>query len=66
LRIPDDLAETEIGNLDEADSTGALALDELSLISLVFIVWSPWLWVASRDEWCGIEQEVLGLDVSVI
>jgi hypothetical protein len=55
LGIPNDLAETEVGNLDQTDSTGTLALDELALIGFVFVIGPPGLGVTRWYEWGGIE-----------
>jgi hypothetical protein len=65
LAVPDDLAKAEVGNLDKADATGTLALDELALVGLVFVVGALGLRVSGWDEWRRVEQEVLGLDVTV-
>jgi hypothetical protein len=55
LTVPDDLAKAKVGNLDKADATGTLALDELALVGLVFVIGSLRLGVAGRDERGWIE-----------
>jgi len=65
LTVPDDLGETKIGNLDQTNTTGTNALDEFTLVGLVLVVGTSGLGVSGRDERCRVEEQVLGLDVTV-
>jgi hypothetical protein len=62
--VPDDLREAEIGNLDHTDATGANAPDKLAFVLLVFISRRLRLRVLGWDEWCGVEEQVLRLDIT--
>jgi hypothetical protein len=63
LAVPDDLGQTEVGNLDKTNATGTYALDELALVRLVFVIWSSRLGVPGGDKGSGVEEKILRLDV---
>jgi len=65
LTVPDDLGKTEIGNLDQTNTTGTNTLDEFTLVGLVLVVRTSRLGVSGRDERCGVEEQVLGLNVTM-
>jgi hypothetical protein len=62
--IPDDLGKAEIGNFDYTDAAGADTPDELAFIFLVLVSRRLWLRVLGRNERCGVEEKVLGFDIT--
>ena len=62
--VPDDLGQTEIGNLDKTDSTAASTVNKLTFILLLLVIRSLNR-VLGRDNGDSLEQQVLRLDVSV-
>lgn len=62
--VPDNLRKAKVGNLDHTDATRAHALDELAFVLLVFISRRLGLRILRGDEWCRVEEQVLGFDVA--
>jgi hypothetical protein len=56
LSIPDDLGQTEIGNLDHANATSALAGEKFAFVNLVFIARLTWLGVFAGNKRDWIEE----------
>lgn len=64
LFIPYNFTQTEICNFDLANTSTTNARDEFSFVLLVLVVGSV-DWVFRRDDLYPIEQQILGLDISV-
>jgi hypothetical protein len=62
--IPDNLRKAKVGNLDHTDATRAHTLDELAFVLLVFVSRRLRLRVLGGNEWCGVEEQVLGFDIA--
>jgi hypothetical protein len=56
LTIPDDLGQTEIGNLDHSNATSTLAGNEFTFVNLVFIARLSWLGVFAGNERDWVEE----------
>jgi hypothetical protein len=46
------------------NATSAHSSDELSFVSLVFVIWTSRFWISGWDKWYWVEQEILRLDVT--
>jgi hypothetical protein len=62
--IPDDLGKAEIGNLDYTDAAGTDTPDKLAFVFLVLVSGRLWLRVLGRNERRGVEEKVLGFDIT--
>jgi len=62
--VPDNLGKTKVGNLDHANATRANTPDKLAFVLLVFISRRLRCRVLGRDEWRGVEEQILRLDIT--
>ena len=65
LLVPDDLGETEIGNLDASDASTTDARNKLAFVLLLLIV-LPLDGVLRRDDGYPVKQQVLWFDVTAL
>jgi hypothetical protein len=65
LRVPNDLGQSKVGNLDLSDTTSTNAGYEFTFIGLVLLVGPFWLWIPSWNKWYWIKEKILRLDIPV-
>ena len=65
LLVPNDLGETEIGNLDASDASTTDARNKLAFVLLLLIV-LPLDGVLRRDDGYPVKQQVLWFDVTAL
>jgi hypothetical protein len=61
--VPHDLGQTEVGNLDEPDTSPSSSVHEFSLVLLLFVI-GALNWVGRRYNGNPLEQQVFGFDIT--
>jgi hypothetical protein len=63
--VPDNLGQTEVGNLDKPDTSTSSSVYEFPFVLLLLVV-RALDWVGGRNDGDPLEQQVLRLDITVM